>query len=64
MADRVTFDFETCEIIFDTDDQKGIEYWPGLPGRKTAITAAAGYEAVDFPQYLREIGLGSLVGDR
>lgn len=30
MADKVTFDFDTGEIIFDTHGQKGIEIDPDL----------------------------------
>ena len=48
MADKVTLDFETGMITWDTDSQKGTEFCPDLKGRKAAILAAMGYETVDF----------------
>lgn len=47
MKDRVTFDFVTGEIIFDTDHQTGTEIDPDLKSKKSAIMAAAGFEVVD-----------------
>ena len=46
--DKVTFDFDKCEVIWDTDGQKGTESIPDLAERKAAILAAAGYESVDL----------------
>ena len=48
MPDRVTLDFETGEITWDTSSQKGTHICPDLKERKPAILAAMGYEAVDF----------------
>lgn len=68
MADRVTFDFETGEIIFDTDGQSGIEIDPDLKNKRTAIMAAAGYEEIDMRDFrkevnavFREMGYGNVV---
>lgn len=55
MADRVTFDFETGEIIFDTDCQKGNEIDPDLKNKKSAIMAAAGYEDIDMKDLRKEV---------
>lgn len=48
MPNRVTLDFETGEITWDTPSQKGTEFCPDLKERKAAILAAMGYEVVDF----------------
>ena len=48
MADKVTLDFETGMITWDTDSQKGTEFCPDLKERKAAILAAMGYETIDF----------------
>lgn len=48
MADKVTLDFETGMITWDTDAQKGTEFCPDLAERKAAILAAMGYETVDM----------------
>lgn len=53
--DRVTFDFETGEIIFDTDAQKGIEIDPTLKEKRTAIMTAAGYEEIKMKDLLQEL---------
>lgn len=53
--DRVTFDFETGEIIFDTDTQKGIEIDPTLKEKRTAIMTAAGYEEIKMQDLLQEL---------
>ena len=53
--DRVTFDFETGEIIFDTDAQKGIEIDPTLKEKRTAIMTAAGYEEIKMQDLLQEL---------
>lgn len=63
--DRVTFDFESGEVIWDTDHQKGTELVPDLDDRKAAILAAAGYETVDLKReaqcLLEELGLGGRI---
>lgn len=43
MADKVTFDFDTGEIIFDTPGKNGIEIDPDLRKKREAIMTAAGY---------------------
>lgn len=48
MADKVTLDFETGTITWDTKNQQGTEFCPDLAERKAAILAAMGYEMVDF----------------
>lgn len=53
--DRVTFDFETGEIIFDTDTQKGIEIDTHLKEKRTAIMQAAGYEEIKMSELLQEL---------
>lgn len=59
--DKITFDFEKCEIIWDTDGQKGTESVPDLAERKAAILAAAGFESVDLKTAIndmfKELGL-------
>ena len=55
MADRVTFDFETGEIIFDTDAQKGVEVDLHLKEKRAAIMAAAGYDQVSVVDLCKEI---------
>jgi hypothetical protein len=68
MADKVTFDFETGQIIFDTDTQKGVESDPELKDKKAAIMAAAGYELIDMQDFkndvnkvLKDLGFGDNV---
>lgn len=53
--DRVTFDFETGEIIFDTDGQKGVEIDLELKNKRGAIMAAAGYEQIPMSELRDEI---------
>lgn len=53
--DRVTFDFETGEIIFDTDGQKGVEIDLDLKNKRGAIMAAAGYEQISMSEFIGEI---------
>lgn len=53
--DKVTFDFETGEIIFDTDTQKGIEIDPTLKEKRTAIMTAAGYEEIKMSELMQEL---------
>lgn len=48
MANKVTLDFETGMITWDTDSQKGTEYCHDLAERKADILKAMGYETVDF----------------
>lgn len=48
MADRITLDFETNTITWDTDAQKGTELCVSLAKRKPQILAAMGYEPVDL----------------
>lgn len=55
MADRVTFDFETGEIIFDTDAQKGVEVDLHLKEKRAAIMAAAGYDQISGADLCKEI---------
>lgn len=55
MADRVTFDFETGEIIFDTDAQQGVEVDLHLKEKQAAIMAAAGYDQVSVADLCKEI---------
>jgi len=55
MADKVTFDFENNQIIFDTDGQKGIEIDLQLAEKKAAIMAAAGYEEISTAELRRDI---------
>lgn len=55
MADRVTFDFETGEIIFDTDGQQGVEVDLNLRKKKTAIMKAAGYESTSMADFRKEV---------
>ena len=53
--DRVTFDFEKNEVIFETDGQQGTEIVPDLQDRKSAIMAAAGYEMIPSGELKDEI---------
>lgn len=55
MADRVTFDFETGEIIFDTNGQKGSEIDPDLKNKRKAIMAAAGFDEIDMKDFRKEV---------
>ena len=65
MSDKVTFDFETGEIIWDTDSQKGSEFDPDLKKKKNAILAAAGFEQIDLKQeinsMLKDLGLSDVI---
>ena len=49
--DRVTLDFETGKITWETDSQKGTEFDPDLQQKKAAILAAMGYETVDLAPF-------------
>lgn len=53
--DRVTFDFETGEIIFNTPGQQGVEVDTNLKDKKSAIMAAAGYETIIGAEFRKEI---------
>ena len=53
--DRVTFDFETGEIIFDCDGHKGVEFDFNLKEKKTAILASAGYDTVPMTELRADI---------
>jgi hypothetical protein len=55
MADKVTFDFENGKIIFETDNQQGIETDLDLKNKKAAIMAAAGYETVDMQDFKNDL---------
>lgn len=55
MADRVTFDFETGEIIFDTDGQQGVEIDLHLHEKRAAIMSAAGYETTNMADFRKEV---------
>ena len=55
MADKVTFDFDTGEIIFDTPGQKGIEIDPDLRKKREAIMAAAGYRWTSMSDFRKEV---------
>lgn len=48
MANKVTLDFETGMITWDTDHQKGIEIDYDLAKKESAILAAMGYSKMDF----------------
>lgn len=48
MANKVTLDFETGMITWDTEHQKGIEVDLDLAKKETAILAAMGYSKMDF----------------
>lgn len=68
MANKVTFDFESGEVIFDTDGQKGVEIFADLKDRQAAIMAAAGFEMIssqelrnDMNKMFDELGLGEYV---
>lgn len=49
---RITFDFETGEVIFDTDSQKGTELHPQIKDRYEAIMKAAGFEQISSKEIL------------
>ena len=52
---RVTFDFETGEIIFNTDAQQGTEIDPHLKDKQAAIMQAAGYETIKTREIVKAI---------
>lgn len=54
MRDRITFDFRSGEIIFDTPTQEGVEVDPNLKDKKAAIFAAAGYRAYELEDVIEE----------
>ena len=49
MANKVTLDFETGMITWDTKYQQGTEFCPDLAAREDAILAAMGYSQIDLP---------------
>lgn len=53
--DRITFDFTTGEIIFDTPGQKGTEIDYTLKDKRAAIMAAAGYDTVSGDELRKAI---------
>lgn len=53
--DRITFDFETGEITFDCDAQKGVEIDVNLKQKREAIMAAAGYETIKMSDLAKEV---------
>lgn len=53
--DRVTFDFETSEVIIYSKSQQGSEYVPHLKDKKSAIMAAAGLEEISMAELRDEI---------
>lgn len=55
IPNRVTLDFETGRITWDTDTQKGTEICSDLAERRPAILAAMGYETVDFSPAIKAI---------
>lgn len=55
MADKVTFDFEINEIIFDTIAHKGIIASHGLAEKKAEILKAAGYKMTSMDDFRAEI---------
>lgn len=54
MRDRITFDFRSGEIIFDTPLQEGTEVDPNLKDKKAAIFAAAGYQTCELKDFIEE----------
>lgn len=55
MANKLTLDFETGMITWDTDSQKGTEYCHDLAERKADILKAMGYETVDFSPVVKSM---------
>lgn len=55
MADKLTFDFGTGEIIFDTPGQKGMEIDPDFREKREAIMAAAGYGQTSMSNFRKEV---------
>lgn len=52
-SDKVTFDFSTGEITWDTPVQKGVEVDMNLHEKRTAIMKAAGYESISVDELLQ-----------
>lgn len=48
MTDKVTLDFVRNEITWDTDAQKGTEFYADLAALKPKILSVLGYETVDM----------------
>ena len=55
MAEKITFDFENNEVIFDTELQQGVFYDSELKVKKYSIMAAAGYFPPSFVKYAEAI---------
>jgi hypothetical protein len=53
--DRVTFDFETGEITFESEGQKGVQIDFNLKEKKQAIMASAGFDAITMLELRSEI---------
>jgi hypothetical protein len=53
--DRITFDFETGEIIFNTDAQQGCEVDPHLKDKREAIMTAAGYDTFSTSKFFSDL---------
>lgn len=54
-GDRVTFDFETGEIIFDCNGQNGVHLDFNLKEKKKAIMASAGFDTVPMSELRSDI---------
>lgn len=54
-GDRITFDFETGEIIFDCPGKNGVEIDLSLRDKKKAIMASAGYETIPMSELREDI---------
>ena len=48
MSDKITLDFENNTITFDTENQKGTEYYENLYKLKDDILKILGYERIDM----------------
>lgn len=53
--DRITFDFETGEVIIDCEGQQSVQLDPELHEKKDAILAAAGFEKIPMGEIRAEI---------
>lgn len=55
MADKMTLDFENNIITFDTDNQKGTEYYEDLKDMKAAVLELLGFETIDMTPTINAI---------
>ena len=55
MADKMTLDFENNIITWDTDSQKGTEYFEGLKEMKEKILTLIGYEMINITPVINTI---------